>query len=101
MNTFNSHKYTLNSCSDPWQTSEPKSGNESQFYPILKEPHPLISPAGKVEAKQLTSSVTKPIEVLLQEWLKLKIQQTQPLVQQWLEALALLYWFETQPLKIN
>ncbi|ACK69370.1 hypothetical protein PCC7424_0914 [Gloeothece citriformis PCC 7424] len=99
MNTLNSLPSTLNPYPDPWQSEEPtKIPNlMAQSWPIPHDPYPLINPAGKPGAKQLTGHIITPIELLLQDRLKLNLQQ----VQHWGEAFALLYWLEKKSQEMN
>lgn len=101
MNKLNSPE--SDSCPDPWQAEDLKTQKDmsAELWPIPQETYPLIGPAGPVGAKQLMSHIIKPIELLLQDWLKLKTSQATPLAQQWQEAVALVYWMQTQTQEIH
>lgn len=78
---------------DPWEltNSTPKAiADETWQIPV--EAHPLICPAGDPNALQLTTPKSNPVQVLLQDWLKLKRENAKTLTTQFQEALGLLYW---------
>ena len=101
MKTISSPQSIDNICPDPWQweTSTNLNSVTPKSWPIAKDMHPLISPAGIIGAKQLSSTTLNPIELLLWDWLKLKIEQTKQFTNQFQEALALLCWLEAKPQK--
>ena len=83
---------------DPWELPTPATTTEvPETWQLLREDHPLISPAGNPEALSITGKTANPIQVLLQDWLKLKAGQAKKLTVQFREALSLLYWAEIVP----
>lgn len=78
---------------DPWELKRPASELEMTLVPeIPTESHPLIAPSTNLE--NLPISQAKPIQVLLQDWLKLKAEDAKQLAVQLEEALGLLCWIE-------
>jgi hypothetical protein len=80
---------------DPWELASAAAKTPAvTAWQMSEEEHPLIAPASPPELLQLTSSETHPVQVLLQDWLKLKAEQAQSLSIQIQELLGLLYWME-------
>ncbi|MGK7872816.1 MAG: hypothetical protein AB4426_05740 [Xenococcaceae cyanobacterium] len=80
---------------DPWELPNPApKAKSSDSWKLPTEPHPLIRPAGSPEALQLSSAKLSPVQVLLQDWLKLRADKTKKLAIQITEALGLLCWIE-------
>lgn len=82
---------------DPWELSPTPIANripEAWTFPL--DTHPLIRPAGNLQAPQLPGySPIPPIQVLLQDELKLGAHEGGKLKEQMKKALALLCWVET------
>jgi hypothetical protein len=81
---------------DPWET--PNSTAQTKFtantWQIPREAHHLITAAGNPAALRLAAAPT-PIQLLLQDELKLKPDASSKLKTQMEKALALLCWMET------
>jgi hypothetical protein len=84
---------------DPWEGSD--SGSPTQPLPknwkFPVESHLSIAPAGNPEALLLASTTLSPLQVLLQDWLKLGVNGKKALSIHLQEAIALLYWQATIP----
>jgi hypothetical protein len=81
---------------DPWELPSPELETESaQAWQPAIELHPLIGAGGNPAALQLPSPKFNSIELLLQDWLKLRTERAKKLAENLREALGLLYWMET------
>ena len=80
---------------DPWELKRPAPQPETiPAWEVPTEAHPLIAPPAKREALPISEATTKPAQVLLQDWLKLKAEDAKQLAVQLQEALGLLCWME-------
>ena len=80
---------------DPWELKRPAPKPETTpTWEVPTEAHPLIAPTAKREALPISEATTKPAQVLLQDWLKLKAEDAKQLAVQLQEALGLLCWME-------
>ncbi len=79
---------------DPWET--PSSALDATCPPISwkfpTELYPLIMPAGSLEAPQLSAGKPNPVQLLLEEGLKIRAYAGGKLAVQIREALALICW---------
>ena len=80
---------------DPWELKRPAPNPETTpAWEVPTEDHPLIAPLANLEALPIPKAKAKPVQVLLQDWLKLKAEDAQQLAVQLQEALGLLCWME-------
>jgi hypothetical protein len=80
---------------DPWELpSVVLETKSAQSWQLPVESHPLISPGGNPAALQLPSPKSNPVQLLLQDWLKLRAEQARKLADNLSEALGLLCWME-------
>jgi hypothetical protein len=81
---------------DPWEAPNPTVQTKftTNTWQIPIETHPLIAAAGNPAAPRLAAAPT-PIQVLLQDELKLRVDVSSKLKTQMEKALALLCWRET------
>jgi len=81
---------------DPWEAPNPtvQTKSTANTWQIPIESHHLITAAGNLAAPRLAAALT-PIQVLLQDELKLRVDVSGKLKTQMEKALALLCWMKT------
>ncbi len=83
--------------SDPWElpTPKPKTNPIPEAWKLPLETLPSIAPAGCPNAPKLPiAHLSKPVELLWKNWLKLRSQDAQKLAAEIQQAVGLLYWLE-------
>lgn len=83
--------------SDPWEvaSSNQKTNPVPETWKLPIESHPLIRPAGIPVVLRLSAPKLNPIQVLLEDGLKLKAYAKGRFQAQLNQALALIYWLGT------
>lgn len=82
---------------DPWESPSPTIATRSlpDDWQLATEPHPLIQPTESSEVLLLAAPTLNPIQILLQDELKLKACKEGKLATQIDQALTLLGWMAT------